>query len=149
MTIVPPKIDQKFNTYVYPGIDSYGTVYVAYAAFPPRGGNSPAETAATNHLWVTKSTDDGVTFGPFVQASTAHLLEGGAGTLPNTTFRDGITENFAVSPTYPGHLYLTFKGYPDRSSVDRFRGALLQVPESMLPELPEVGDRPAARATSL
>ena len=111
MTIVPPKIDQKFNTYVYPGIDSYGTVYVAYAAFPPRGGNSPAETAATNHLWVTKSTDDGVTFGPFVQASTAHLLEGGAGTLPNTTFRDGITENFAVSPTYPGHLYLTYEDW--------------------------------------
>ena len=110
MTIVPPKIDQKFNTYVYPGIDSSGTVYVAYAAFPPRGGNSPAETAATNHLWVTKSTDDGVTFGPFVQASTARLLEGGAGTLPNTTFRDGITENFAVSPTYPGHLYLTWDG---------------------------------------
>ncbi|TMF89602.1 MAG: exo-alpha-sialidase [Chloroflexi bacterium] len=111
MTIVPPKIDQKFNTYVYPGIDKDGTVYVAFAAFPPRGGNSPAETAATNHLWVTKSTDDGVTFGPFVQASTARLLEGGAGTLPNTTFRDGITENFAVSPTYPGHLYLTYEDW--------------------------------------
>jgi len=36
-----------------------------------------------------------------------------------------------------GHLYLTLKGYLDRSSVDRFRGALLQVPESMLPDLPE------------
>ena len=111
MTIVPPKIDQKFNTYVYPGIDSNGTVYVAFAAFPPRGGNSPAGTAATEHLWVTKSTDDGVTFGPFVQASSVGLLAGGAGDLPNTTFRDGITENFAVSPTYPGHLYLTYEDW--------------------------------------
>src|SRR5207244_7192166 len=78
---------------------------------PPTGANSPAEPPATEHLWVTKSTDDGVTFGPFVQASTVGLLAGGAGILPNTTFRDGITENFAVSPTYAGHLYLTYEDW--------------------------------------
>src|SRR5205809_913381 len=38
----------------------------------------------------------------------------------------------ANSRSAAGHLYVTLKGYPDRSSVDRFRGALLQVPESML-----------------
>ncbi len=36
-----------------------------------------------------------------------------------------------------GHLYLTFKGFPDRESVDTFRHALLQIPEAELPPLPE------------
>ena len=36
-----------------------------------------------------------------------------------------------------GHLYLTFKGFPDRESADKFRHALLQIPESELPPLPE------------
>jgi hypothetical protein len=31
--------------------------------------------------------------------------------LPNTRFRDGITENFAASPTYPNHLYLTYEDW--------------------------------------
>src|SRR2546430_12079635 len=52
-----------------------------------------------------------MTFGPFVQVSTVGLLAGGAGELPNTTFRDGITENFAVSPSHPGHLYLTYEDW--------------------------------------
>ena len=43
----------------------------------------------------------------------------------------------ANSRSAAGHLYVTLKGYPDRSSVDRFRGALLQIPESMLPDLRE------------
>ncbi len=29
----------------------------------------------------------------------------------HTTFRDGITESFAASPTYPGHLYLTYEDW--------------------------------------
>jgi 16S rRNA processing protein RimM len=36
-----------------------------------------------------------------------------------------------------GHLFLTFKGFHDRTAVERFRHALLQVPESDLPPLPE------------
>lgn len=36
-----------------------------------------------------------------------------------------------------GYVYLTFKGFPDRSSTDKFRHALLQVPEEALPPLPE------------
>jgi 16S rRNA processing protein RimM len=35
------------------------------------------------------------------------------------------------------HTYITLKGFPDRSSAEKFRGALLQVPESELPELEE------------
>ncbi len=29
--------------------------------------------------------------------------------LPNTRFRDGITESFAASPTHPGHVYLAYE----------------------------------------
>ena len=36
-----------------------------------------------------------------------------------------------------GHLYLTFKGFPDRESVEKFRFALLQIPETDLPPLPD------------
>lgn len=36
-----------------------------------------------------------------------------------------------------GHLYLKFKGFPDRDSVDKFRHAMLQVPEEALEPLPE------------
>lgn len=35
-----------------------------------------------------------------------------------------------------GHLYLTFEGYPDRTSVERLRHHILQVPEESLPALP-------------
>ncbi len=34
-------------------------------------------------------------------------------------------------------VYLTLKGFPDRASVEKFRHALLQVPEASLPNLPE------------
>jgi 16S rRNA processing protein RimM len=36
-----------------------------------------------------------------------------------------------------GHLYLMLKGFRDRTSVERLRHALLQVPERDLPPLPE------------
>jgi hypothetical protein len=37
--------------------------------------------------------------------------------LPNTRFRDGILENFAASPTYPGHLYVTWENW-DGTQMD-------------------------------
>src|SRR5581483_7678104 len=43
----------------------------------------------------------------------------------------------AKSRTAGGHMYVTLKGFADRTSVERFAGALLQVPESMLPALEE------------
>lgn len=36
-----------------------------------------------------------------------------------------------------GYVYLTLKGFSNRTSVEKFRHALLQVPESELPELEE------------
>jgi 16S rRNA processing protein RimM len=36
-----------------------------------------------------------------------------------------------------GYVYVMFKGYVDRGSVDRFRHAMLQVPEDLLPQLGE------------
>ncbi|MEX2225980.1 MAG: ribosome maturation factor RimM [Dehalococcoidia bacterium] len=36
-----------------------------------------------------------------------------------------------------GYVYLTLKGFTDRSSIEHFRGAIVQVPEGDLPPLPE------------
>ena len=58
---------------------------------------------------MTKSTDDGVSFGPFVEAATPG--ENPNGSLPNTGFRDGIIESFAASPSHAGHLYLTYEDW--------------------------------------
>ncbi len=109
--ITPPQVDQQFNTFIYPGIDSNGTLYIAYAAFPDRGGNSPGQVTKLSTMFVAKSTDGGQTFSSFVPAATVGLKDGNAGKLPNTSFRDGIIENFAVSPTLPGHLYLTYEDW--------------------------------------
>lgn len=43
----------------------------------------------------------------------------------------------ASSREAQGFVYLKFKGFPDRSSVDKFRHAMLQVPEEALAPLPE------------
>ncbi len=93
-TLSAPSQTGKFNEYVYPSIDAAGTVYAVY-----HGGGGD--------LWVTSSHDDGVTWSPFVLAAQTQLIP--TATLPNTTFRDGIVENFAASPTYAGHLYLTYE----------------------------------------
>jgi hypothetical protein len=88
-------------TYVYPQIDAAGNLYVSVVSFPPNGGRST--------IYVARSTDDGRTFSAFVPITTVDMVPGGA--LPNTRFRDGITESFAASPTYPGHLYLTYEDW--------------------------------------
>ena len=36
-----------------------------------------------------------------------------------------------------GYVYVTLKGFPDRDGVERFRHAMVQVPEGDLPPLPE------------
>jgi len=95
-------------TYVYPSVDAAGTVFVAVAAFPPC-----CVTPAT--LYVTKSLDDGVSWAPFVKVATVPVTP--LGYLPNTTFRDGIVESFAASPTYPGHVYLAWEEW-DGTQMD-------------------------------
>jgi hypothetical protein len=86
---------------VYPSIDAVGDVYVAVVSFPANGG--------TSMIYVARSTDDARTFGPFVAVTPVTSIPTAA--LPNTRFRDGITESFAASPTYAGHLYLAYEDW--------------------------------------
>ena len=103
VTVTAPSQTGPSNTFVYPAIDAGGDVYVAFASFP----RPSIFTRAT--IFVTRSTDDGVTWGPFVAVATAGIIPGCC--LPNTTFRDGILENFAASRTFPGHLYGTWEDW--------------------------------------
>src|SRR5438105_11123118 len=91
------------NTYVYPSVASDGTVYVAFVS------GYDLNKHRVGHVYVTKSVDDGRTWGPFVLAASP--VENPLGYLPPTNFRDGIIENFTASPAYPGHLYLTYENY--------------------------------------
>jgi hypothetical protein len=109
VTITAPNQTGPSNTYIYPSVDAAGTLDIAFASFPQNGKTSTAT------LYVSHSSDDGQTFAPFVAAATAGVLP--AASLPNTTFRDGITENFTASPTYPGHLYLTYENW-DGTQMD-------------------------------
>ncbi len=110
VTITAPSQTGPSNTYIYPSVDAAGVLYVAFTSFP-LNRNKPPET-----IYVSRSTDDGQTFSPFVAAVTN---VGGlpAVDLPNTLFRDGITENFTASPTYPGHVYLTYEDW-DGTQMD-------------------------------
>ncbi|MGZ4460792.1 MAG: hypothetical protein ACXVW9_16870, partial [Nocardioidaceae bacterium] len=102
VTITTPSQVSSSSTYVYPAVDAAGNVYVSVVSFPP---GSRAST-----IYVARSTDDGSSFGPFVPAvPNVGLLPVDA--LPNTTFRDGIVENFTASKTYAGHLYLTYENW--------------------------------------
>ena len=102
-TITAPSQTGPSNTFIYPSVDAAGDLYVAFASFPINPNRGPVT------LYVSRSIDDGVSFSPFVAAATVGTLP--AATLPNTTFRDGVTESFAASPTYPGHLYLTYEDW--------------------------------------
>ncbi|MFY9577920.1 MAG: sialidase family protein [Gaiellaceae bacterium] len=105
VTVTAPSQTGPSNTYIYPSVDAAGDLYIAFGAFPL----NPNKTPPT--LYVSRSVDDGVTFSPFVAAATPTPLPGPGDVMPNTTFRDGIIENFAASPTHPGHLYLTYEDW--------------------------------------
>jgi hypothetical protein len=92
------------NTYVYPSVGPDGTVYVAFVS-----GYDTTNKNRVGHVYVSKSVDDGKTWGPFALAATP--VENPTGTFANTNFRDGIIENFTSSQTYPGHVYLTYENY--------------------------------------
>ena len=109
-TITAPSQTGPSNTYIYPSVDAAGDLYVAFTSFPLNANRAPTT------VYVGKSTDDGRSFSPFVAATPAIGSVPGC-CLTNTTFRDGITENFAASPTYPGHLYLTYENW-DGSQLD-------------------------------
>jgi hypothetical protein len=96
----PPELSPG-STYVYPMIDAAGTVYVSVVSFPPK--------SSVHTIYVARSTDDGRTFSTFVPITTATIPPGEV--YPNTRFRSGIVENFAASPTYPNHVYLTYEDW--------------------------------------
>jgi hypothetical protein len=109
--LTTPSETSPANTFVYPSIGPDGTVYVAFI-----GGFDTANKNRVGHVYVTKSVDDGRTFGPFVLAATPS--ENTNGFFANTRFRDGIIENFAASPTYPGHVYLTYEDFDTAAGTD-------------------------------
>jgi hypothetical protein len=108
-TITAPSQTGPSNTYIYPSVDAAGDLYVAFVSFPINPNRGPVT------IYVSHSTDDGVSFSPFVSAATVGTLP--AVSLRNTTFRDGITESFAASPTYKGHLHLTYEDW-DGTQMD-------------------------------
>jgi hypothetical protein len=101
VTITPPSQVSAGATFVYPAVDAAGNVYVSVVSFPPNGSAST--------IYVARSTDDARTFSAFVPIATVTMVPGGV--MPNTRFRDGITESFAASPSYPNHLYLTYEDW--------------------------------------
>src|SRR5581483_4421675 len=103
VTVTAPSQTGPSNTYIYPSVDANGVLYIAFVSFPKNKNRGPAT------IYVSHSSDDGRTFAPFTAAATVGTLP--ANNLPNTTFRDGITENFTASPTYPGHLYLAYEDW--------------------------------------
>jgi hypothetical protein len=109
VTMTAPSQTGPSNTFIYPSVDAAGDLYVAFASFPINPNRGPVT------LYVARSDDDGVSFSPFVAAAT--LGKRSPDQLPNTTFRDGITESFAASPTTPGHLYLTYEEW-DGTQMD-------------------------------
>jgi hypothetical protein len=99
-TIVSGSIDQMRNQFSQTGVAPDGTLYVAYANF--------ANKSPVADMFVTRSTDDGNTFSTPVLAATGTTIGVGSIRDTNTTFRDGINFGFAVSPDFPGHLYLAY-----------------------------------------
>ena len=101
--LTTPSATTPGNTFIYPSIGPDGTVYVAFI------GGFDLNKNKVGHVYVAKSTDDGRTWGPFTVAATP--IENPHGFFPPTKFRDGIIENFAASPTYAGHVYLTYENW--------------------------------------
>jgi len=106
--IASASVDQARNQFTYPSIDAAGNVYVGFVNIGTK--------ASTADLFVARSTDDGASFTIF-KAGTANLLPS---PLPNTTFRDGITENFVASPTFSGHLYMAYEDWDGTKSNVKF-----------------------------
>jgi hypothetical protein len=102
-TIVSASIGQLRDQFSQPAVDPSGDLYVAYANIGTKSNVAD--------FFVTKSTDDGATFGTPVQAATGTTIGVGSVRVPNTTFRDGIPFAFAVSQDFPGHLYLAYNDF--------------------------------------
>jgi hypothetical protein len=107
-TVTEPSQTGTQNDFVYPAVDPNGDVYLAIA------GSSPSDPGAKT-MYVSRSTDDGNTWGTWHAVANANLMPGCC--PPNTRFRDGILEHFAASEDHPGHLYVAWEARPSLRSV--------------------------------
>jgi hypothetical protein len=108
MQISVPSQTGPATTYVYPSVDAAGNLYVSIAAFASSGGEDA-------DIYVTHSSDDGQTFAPWTFVARSHGVPGVD--FANGNFRDGILENFAASPTYTGHAYVTYEDWNSATST--------------------------------
>jgi hypothetical protein len=98
-----PSVSGKASFYVQPSIDANGDLYLGFV------GEDKQTKGSQVSIYVAKSTDDAQTFTFSKAVSGIGLIPSCC--LPNTTFRDGITESFAASPTYAGHLYAAYEDW--------------------------------------
>lgn len=100
-SFVSPALAGPARYFVQPSIDANGDLYIAFA------GSEKSLFSGRTSLFVAKSTDDGESFTFSKVVSDVGVIPGCC--LPNTTFRDGITESFVASPTHVGHLYMAYE----------------------------------------
>jgi hypothetical protein len=98
-----PSVSGRASFYVQPSIDANGDLYLGFV------GEDKQSKGSRVSVYVAKSTDDGNTFTFSKAVSGIGVIPSCC--LPNTTFRDGITESFAASPTYAGHLYVAYEDW--------------------------------------
>jgi hypothetical protein len=108
VTVTPPSGVGPSNTYIIPSVDASGDLFASFASFP-------ACCSSPGTIYVERIADDGTTLtpGPFTQVGQTATTNA----LPNTRFRDGITETFAASQTYAGHLYVAWEAW-DGTQMD-------------------------------
>jgi hypothetical protein len=98
-----PSVSGRASFYVQPSIDANGDLYLGFV------GEDKQTNGSQISIYVAKSSDDGNTFTFSKAVSGIGVIPSCC--LPNTTFRDGIAESFAASPTYPGHLYAAYEDW--------------------------------------
>jgi hypothetical protein len=102
----PPHVPQG-ATYLLPHVTPDGTIYTTVTNFNPKKGVCCAS------IWVDKSTDGGATWS--VAGTAVSSVTPPPFVYPNTTFRDGIENTFAVGNLldaqgqYP--LYVAYEDY--------------------------------------
>jgi hypothetical protein len=103
-TVGSASVDQLKNGFPIVAVGPDSSVYIAWNNFGNINQN-------TTDLFVTRSTNDAMTFSTPVRAASTTLIANGElnTRLPNTTFRDGVPMGFAASPDFPGHLYMAFQ----------------------------------------
>jgi hypothetical protein len=113
-TVGSASVDQQKNGFPIVAVGPDSSVYIAWNNFGNVNQN-------TTDFFVTRSTDDALTFStPVLAASTTLIANGELNTrLPNTTFRDGVPMGFAASPDFPGHLYMAYQKW-DGTQYDVF-----------------------------